>query len=158
MWSNDKSVDFSKQLDASEIDNIQADVENDNTDISCILEKIQNLFENTAKTVLGHEREYQIDPNVKQKPIKFDRETLRIRNKYYKAKRDNDGTKEKKDDLIAKSKAYKKSANKSIALHRKQTIKKLRNAKTKNPKFYWSVLNRKSNKSPNRNTNAISLN
>ena len=43
-------------------------------------------------------------------------------------------------------------------MHRKQTIKKLRNAKTKNPKFYWSVLNRKSNQSRNRNTNAISPN
>ena len=67
MWSYDKSVAFSEQLDASEIDNIQADVENDNTDISCILEKIQNLFENTVNTVLGHEREYQKEIMMVQK-------------------------------------------------------------------------------------------
>ena len=46
--------------------------------------------------VLGPEVEFKIDANAKQKPIKFTRETLNIRNKYYKAKKQNDGSDEKR--------------------------------------------------------------
>ena len=107
--------------------------------------------------VLGPEVEFKIDANAKQKPIKFTRETLNIRNKYYKAKKQNDGSDEKKRDLNIKSKAYKKAVSKAKALHRKQFFKKLSNAKTKNPKFYWSALNRHCNIKRKKDISNISL-
>ena len=158
MWTNDKSVAFSDQLNINEVNNIKETLANKNSDIDYILDKIEKLFKNTANTVLGYEREYQVDTNAKRKPIKFDRKTLNIRNKYYKARRENDGTQEKQEALTAKSKEYKKAVSKALALHRKQTIKKLRNAKTKNPKFYWSAINRQSRNNTNRSNTAISSN
>ena len=73
--------------------------------------------------------------------MKFDRETLNKRNKYYAAKRANNSTEESKTDIKNTSKSYKKAILKAKAIARKQKINKLRNAKTKDPKFYWSVLN-----------------
>ena len=77
--------------------------------------------------------------------MRFDRETRNKRNKYYKAKRANDGSTEKKNAIIKASKEYKKAVSKAKALQRKQKIKKLKNSKTKNPKYYWSVLGNNNN-------------
>ena len=158
MWTNDKSTTFSDQINIDEVNNIKENLANKNTDIDYILDKIEKLFKNTANTVLGYEKKYQVDTNAKRKPIKFDRKTLNIRNKYYEARREKDGTQEKQAALTVKSKEYKKAVSKALALHRKQTIKKLRNAKTKNPKFYWSAINRQSNNNTNRSNTAISSN
>ena len=111
----------------------------------------------SRRFVCSYEREYKVDANAKRKPIKFDRKTLNARNKYYKARRENDGSEEKQRALTAKSKEYKKAVAKAHALQRKQVIKKLRNAKSKNPKFYWSVI-KQFNSKCNRNNNAISFN
>ena len=137
MWTSDKSVAFSDQLNINEVNNIRESLANDSTDVNLIIDKIQALFEHTANIVLGYEREYQVDANAKRKPIKFDRNTLNARNRYYKARRENDGTHEKQKVLTAKSKIYKKAVSKALALHKKRIINKLRNAKTRNPKFYW---------------------
>ena len=158
MWSSDKSVHFSNQLNIDEINNIKANLCNTDNDLNCILNKIQKLFETTANKVLGFEREFQIDPNAIRKPIKFNRETLNIRNSYYNAKRENDGSNERKVEVANKSKAYKKAVLKAKALHRKYLINKLRNAKTKNPKFYWSVLHRQYNNKSHSCNNQLSLN
>ena len=48
--------------------------------------------------------------------------------------------------------------SKAQALHRKQFFKKLSNAKTKNPKFYWSALNRQCNIKRKKCNSPISLN
>ena len=47
--------------------------------------------------------------------------------------------------------------SKAKALHRKQFFKKLSNAKTKNPKFYWSALNRHCNIKRKKDISNISL-
>ena len=96
MWTSDKAIPFAEQLDINEVNNIHRNLINNDIDVTCILNKIENLFKDTANTVIGLEYEHQIDPNAKQKPIKFNRETLNIRNKYYKALRQNDGSEEKK--------------------------------------------------------------
>ena len=105
MWTSDKSILFSNQLDRSVVNNIKESLSNSENGINCILNKIEKLFKDTANQVLGHECEYQIDANAIRKPIKFNRETLNARNKYYKAKKQNDGTVEKKRELSIKSKA-----------------------------------------------------
>ena len=46
--------------------------------------------------------------NKKSRPIRFDRETCRITNRYYAARRANDGSEEKQKDVIKASKEYKK--------------------------------------------------
>ena len=46
-------------------------------------------------------------------------------------------------ELQRSSKAYKKAVNKLKSKERKKQIRKLRNAKTSDPKYYWSVINRK---------------
>ena len=77
--------------------------------------------------------------------MKFDRETRNKRNKYYQARRANDGSIEKKNEVRKASKEYKKAVSKAKAIQRKKKIQKLRNAKTKNPKYYWSVLSNNNN-------------
>ena len=57
----------------------------------------------------------------------------------------NDGLDEKKKEVKIKSKAYKRAVSKAQALNRKKNIKKIRVAKTKYPKYFWSILNRQSN-------------
>ena len=78
MWTNDKSTTFSDQINIDEVNNIKENLANKNTDIDYILDKIEKLFKTTANTVLGYEREYQVDANAKRKPIKFDRKTLNL--------------------------------------------------------------------------------
>ena len=157
MLARENAADFSNQLNIDEVNNIKEKIGNSNSEIDHIVNDIQNLFKCTADTILGKEYEYEIDINKDRKPIKFDRETRNIRNKYFKAKRLNNGTDERKTELTNASKAYKKAVLKAKALHRKQLIKKLRNAKTKDPKFYWSVLNRRTNKRDNSSRNVPPL-
>ena len=88
--------------------------------------------------------------------MKFDRQTLNKRNIYFKARRMNKGSNFSRNRLLIASKAYKKSILVNKALIRRQIIKKLRNAKTKDPKYYWSVLNRQQYK-PNQSTGNPSL-
>ena len=157
MWTSESATVFSNQINIDEVNNIKEDLDNSNTEINSILNDIQKLFKCTADKVLGHEYEYEIDINKKRKPVKFNRETLNIRNRYYHARRQYNGTDEAKSELANTSKSYKKAVMKAKALNRKQTIKELQNAKTKNPKFYWSVLNRQFSSRANRSSNAPPL-
>ena len=68
MWSNDKSLPFSEQLDLNEVNIIEENLNSNDVGITCILNKIQKLFENTANSVLGYECEYKVDANAKRKP------------------------------------------------------------------------------------------
>ena len=132
-------------------------VRNNDEHIDCILNDIQKLFKSSADNVLGKEIEYELDINkIKFKPMKFDRQTLNKRNIYFKARRMNKGSNFSRNRLLIASKAYKKSILVNKALIRRQIIKKLRNAKTKDPKYYWSVLNRQQYK-PNQSTGNPSL-
>ena len=145
MWSRSKAPDFSHHINLNDISSIREDIGNSSNNINNVTDKIQDLFKCVADIVLGPEYEYKIDINRKRKCMRLDRETLNKRNKYYAAKRANKGTEETKTELKNTSKEYKKAILKAKAISRKQKIKKLRNAKTKDPKFYWSVLNCKNN-------------
>ena len=157
MWTSDKAIPFAEQLDINEVNNIHRNLINNDIDVTCILNKIENLFKDTANTVIGSEYEHQIDPNAKQKPIKFNRETLNIRNKYYKALNQNDGSEEKKSIVKITSKNYKNAVEKAQAIHRSHIIKKLSESKTKYPKYYWSVINQLDSANRNKQNDAISL-
>ena len=141
MWSSEKTIDFAGQLNLGEIDNIKTKIGNPETHIDRILNDVQIIFKCTADKTLGKEREYEIDTNRKYRPIKFDRQTLNIRNKYCDARKMNTGTDNSKSRVAVTSKAYKKAVSKAKAIARQKVIKKLRNARTSNTKFYWSVLN-----------------
>ena len=92
MWTRESAVVFSNQLNIDQINIIKDKLGNANSEINCILNDIQNLFKCTADTVLGREYEYKVDVNRARKPMQFSKETLKIRNTYYKAKNLNDGT------------------------------------------------------------------
>ena len=145
MWSNAKVPEFADHLNNDILDRIKRGLGNPDTPIDFIVKELQELFVNAADETLGAEREYEIDISKKSRPIRFDRETRRIRNRYYAAKRANDGSEEKQKDVIKASKEYKKAVSKAKALQRKKKIQKLRNSKSKNPKYYWSVLGNKNN-------------
>ena len=149
MWASDKAIVFANQLNKEEINNIRDKVGNYDVHIDCIINDIQKLFKCTADKVLGPEYEFEIDINKKPKPMKFDRETLKARNKYFDARRYNNGSDSSKKELTNASRIYKKAVAKEKAIQKKKVIKKLSEARTKNPKFYWSVLNRKYNKHNN---------
>ena len=157
MWTSANAVDFSNQLNIDQVNKIMDKLGNSNAEIDCILDDIQNLFKCTADTVLGHEFEYKIDVNRASKPMQLSKETRKIRNRFYKAKRLNNGSDERNNEVANSSKAYKKAVMKDKALHRKQLIQKLKNAKTTNPKFYWSVINQQTNKRKNNTNNTPSL-
>ena len=74
-------------------------------------------FKNTADNVQGEEYEYEIDISRKYKPIKFDRQTLNLRNRYCNARKTKTGVSDA-------SKAYKKAVAKAKAINRKHLIKK----------------------------------
>ena len=124
MWTSAIAVDFSNQLNIDQVNKIMDKLGNSNAEIDCILDDIQNLFKCTADTVLGYEFEYKIDVNRESKPMQLSKETRKIRNRYYKAKRLNNGSDERKNEVANSSKAYKKAVMKDKALHRKQLIKK----------------------------------
>ena len=117
-----------------ELNRIKVKLGNPNVHIDYILNDIQTLFNCTANNALGEEYEYKIDINKKHKPIKFDRQTLSIRNKYCDARKLKKGA-NKLNRVIVASRAYKKAVSKAKANFRKKVIKKLRNARTKNKKI-----------------------
>ena len=135
-----KAPEFSDYLDIDILDSIRGGLDNPETSVDQIINKMQALFEQAANSALGPEIEYEIDTNRKYKPMKFDRETRKIRNKYYRAKRANDGSDEKKKEVMKSSREYKKAVSKTKALQGKKIKQKLRNNKTRNPKYYWSML------------------
>ena len=145
MWSKVKPTDFTSYLDVNRLNDISQDITNPHSNVYQIVNKIQELFKHAADSALGPEYEikFEVSANRESKPIKFSRETLNKRNRYYKAKRLNNGTEEKRNELKIASKEYRKAVSKEKALHRKQRIRMLRNAKSKDPKFYWSVLSSK---------------
>ena len=114
MWASEKAIDFAKQLNLDEIDNINSKLGNYEVHIDCVLNDIQSLFKSTADNILGRECEYEMDINKKYKPIKFYRHTLNIRNKYW------DARSKKTDRVSATSKAYKKAVAKAKAIARKK--------------------------------------
>ena len=145
MWRNSKSAEFSNSLDTNEIIAIRNNINNPNIPLDGTIKNLQTLFKSTADVVLGPEREFQIDTNRKSKPLKFDRQTLNLRNKYYMIKRINNGSNEMKLELQNASKAYKKAVAKAKAISKKQKIKKLKYSKNNDRKYYWSILNNKNN-------------
>ena len=157
MWSNVKALDFSNNININDLNDIRENLGNPDAHIDCILNKIQKLYKGAADITLGPEYEFKVDVNKKYKPIRFDRETLNKRNRYYKAKRANNGSDEMKNELKIASKDYKKAVKKAKAINKKQKINKLRNSKTNNPKCYWSVLNSKNNNKINNSSNRPTL-
>jgi len=114
MWASENAADFARQLNVDEIENIKTKIGNYEVHIDCILNDVQTLFKSTADNTLGKEYEYEIDINKKYKPIKFDRQTLNIRNKYWDARKLNSGTDNSNIHRVSvTSKAYKKSSCKS---------------------------------------------
>ena len=84
MWSSAKAPEFSEHIDVDILDSIRRGLDNPETPIDQIINKMQTLFEQAANNTLGPEIEYEIDANRINKPIKFDRETRKIRNRYYR--------------------------------------------------------------------------
>ena len=74
----------------------------------------------------------------------FNRGCLIKQKEYFKARKMNWRFKsaENRSNLIRCSKAYKKEINKQYNVYRKAFISKLRGLKTKDPKSYWSLLNK----------------
>ena len=149
MWASDKAIDFTKQLKVNDINNIKNKLDNHETHIDCILSDVQTLFKNAADNVLGEEYEYEIDISRKYKPIKFDRQTLNLRNRYCNARKTKTGVSDA-------SKAYKKAVAKAKAINRKHLIKKLTKSWKKNAKYYWATLRERNSNLP-RNSNMLSI-
>ena len=120
MWSNTKAPEFSEHLNVDLLNRIMGGLNDPETSIDTIIADMQALFRNAADSALGPETEFEIDTSKNNRPLRFDRETRNKRNKYYKAKRANDGSTEKKNTIIKASKEYKKAVSKTKALQRKQ--------------------------------------
>ena len=131
MWSNAKVSEFADHLNNDILDRIKRGLGNPDTPIDFIVKELQELFVNAADETLGTEREYEIDISKKNRPIRFDRETRRIRNRYYAAKRANDGSEEKQKDVIKASKEYKKSRFQSKSPAEKEKDSKVKEFKIK---------------------------
>ena len=73
-----------------------------------------------------------------------DKECFIKRKEYFKARNTSWRVEsaESRTNLIRCSKAYKKEINKQYNAYRNDFISKLRNLKTKDPKSYWSLLNK----------------
>ena len=135
MWVHEKAIEFANQLNVNDINDIKTKLSNSETHIDCILSDVQTLFKGAADNTLGEEYEYELDTSKKYKPIKFDRQTLNLRNRYCNARKFNSG-------VSGASKAYKKAVAKAKAVNRNQLIKKLSKSWKKNSKYYWSTFRR----------------
>lgn len=76
----------------------------------------------------------------------FNRDCFLKRKEYFKARNSHWRFKsaENRNNLIRSSKAYKKEINKQYNIYRKDFISKLKSLRTKDPKSYWSLLNKSS--------------
>ena len=64
MWSNSKAPEFSDHLDIDTLNSIRGGLNNPETPIDHIINKMQTLFEQAANSTLGPECEYEIDNRI----------------------------------------------------------------------------------------------
>ena len=157
-WSNEKKETFINSLDllsVLELEHKMSDILS--TDCANVNQTIiDSLVENCNKILLDAASESDMFFNTKHKKatvkkIKkpwFNRDCFIKRKEYFKARNLSWRTKsaENRTNLIRCSKAYKKEINKQYNAYRKDFISKLRSMKTKDPKSYWSLINKSTEK------------
>ena len=149
-WDQSKENIYIDSIDNGEIqtivdylDGITGQVSNEN--INHIVDKLNNIYINAAKMSLGTTKIYKNGtPKTQNKPwfsyeCKQARKQYRRSKNYFYRKR----TEYARTKLKEKEKSYKKTLDKEIAIYRKQMGKKLKDMKSKNPKEYWNILNKK---------------
>lgn len=154
-WSNDKRESFMNDIDLLSVldleDRLSTILSNGCENVDQII--VDSLVENCNSILLdaASKSEMVFTPkrksNVNVQRVKkpwFDRDCFIKRKEYFRARNMNwrFKTAENRNNLIRCSKAYKKEINKKYNVYRKDFISKLRSLKTKDPKSYWSLLNK----------------
>ena len=146
MWSDDKKQHFVANIKPEWEQGLITDIDNSDCSIDAICDKLKNVFLEAANATLGQEKEIVINTKTKKHKPWFNNEVKEMRQTYNRARRQNKMQKNEnsKNNLKKVSKSYKKLVNKEKAKFKKAQIQKLKYAKSKNPKFYWSVINKRS--------------
>ncbi len=146
MWSDDKKQHFVANIKPEWEQGLITDIDNSDYSIDAICDKLKNVFLEAANATLGQEKEIVINTKTKKHKPWFNNEVKEMRQTYNRARRQNKMQKNEnsKNNLKKVSKSYKKLVNKEKAKFKKAQIQKLKYAKSKNPKFYWSVINKRS--------------
>ena len=142
-WIDDKKQEYVDNLDIGKINNLCDNLQMNNIGIQSVTNELCDLMLSCAKVTFGRSK--------RKKPIKhpipnFSRSCQEAKREYYNArtKQRIEKTHESYQNLISKSKLYRRA----IKQHKNQvTIEfnnKLRTLKTSNPRMYWNILNKKS--------------
>ena len=148
-WCRLKSNTFIENIDRDKVDELSSALDTiiesgvSKQVIELFTDKLSNIFVQSANKTFGNK------PNLNRKkptgrPSWFGPECRRARSKYHLArKRHNlERSQNNRTEMITSSKHYKRTMNLYIAKNRKFVAKKLRNLKSKDPKSYWSIINK----------------
>ncbi len=144
IWSDDKKKDFMEAVDKNKVEAIMNRLESDTFEVDDIVAGVSAVFEGAAKETLEQKIVYKGDQSVrKRNKTWFTTECHNMRCKYLKAK---DAYRRQHGDVYGDrlkqaSRAYKKTMSKARTDYRRAFQKKLREAKSCNPKDYWNMLN-----------------
>ena len=146
MWSEDSSFKFNSNISDEKVDSIILDINNRSIPIHNCVNKIEELFYETANLTLGKEYEIEVDSKKSHK-IKFSKETLAKKTLYNKAKRLNKPkyrTISTQNDLKKASKDYKYAVKVEKLKEIRNRNKRFRSRNVKDRKYFWSMLSKKS--------------
>jgi len=142
-WEDSKKDVFVHNIELNDVNSIINEV--DNLSVQQITCKLNEIMIKSAKQTFI---EVDVKSNSKQRPRKkskypsYNAECKNKRQQYHKAKHKNNrhSCKENHDEMIRRSKDYKKAVQKAKRESTKDLIEKLRNLKSRNSKEYWKLL------------------
>lgn len=144
-WNTDKKQEFIDNIDKCKVNYL---LENcDNISVQQITSELNNLvIESARNTFVSNQHSNFKKKNIgKKKKYKYDSynsECRSLRQQYHRAKHRNNVCKCEinHDDMIRKSKEFKKKLNEIKKTNTKNLIAKLRNLKSRNAKEYWQLI------------------
>ena len=151
LWKQGNNEAFVENINLEDVasinqslEEVSRQVEISDSDISSIVDRIENLFHSTCTETFGYRKSKpkQNTPN-KKKFAWFNHDCNVARNLYHRTRRlyNKYKTDNYKQQLKTVSKEYKKVMNKNKKHFDQSRIDKLRSLKSTNPKDYWRLLN-----------------
>ena len=139
-WDKKKTNEYTRNIDRehvlSIIENVDHKTVNETTNE---LKKV--LLDTALKTFPPRSKKFTKKSNSSAN-LSYDKQCYVARQEYHKAKHKNNvlKTETSYDDMIRKSKKYKQEMKRVQTKEKQDFISKLRNAKTKDSKLYWKIL------------------
>jgi hypothetical protein len=154
IWITEANTDYRDKFDPDVVSNL-LDVLKDvfgnqqytDDSVNQLTEKVTSILTDAAKDCNLFKKRHVISKPRKPSNTWFDSECIDARSDYHKCKNifRKNPSKRNREILVNTSRKYKKELNKKLRNFQRAIVDKIKGLKNKDPKAYWSMLNKYSN-------------